>query len=378
MSLFTKLLNLYQGNKPLEDFFTEIVAYYFERNKEILLTWLTENLVINQVDFYCINILTQQEYAKLPHHPINSRPDFVVELGKEETTDLIFIESKIGSVEGWEQLKRYAEILSSFKNLSKRHLIYITRDYDEKDEFKKSVIDLSPPVNFVQLRWYQFYGFLQKQKSDILAQEILVFMENYSMSTKQQLLSIDLLTMMNFNKTLNFMQETLSGKVKYKFAESFGNVPGPATSLTQWRWQSRYIIYTLLSGWNFSCGLGYFSLNPERLVEYPTLGIYLEVSSGFHARSKIIESMQKVVNDHSEIWQGYALTLTPAWSRISYTKSLQSFMSQEDHLSSIQDFFLTSIDELKKIQHYFNFPWKGGVVEDNSEESTEGEGLELE
>lgn len=36
MSLFSRLLNLNTGSIPLEDFFTELVAYLLGKNKEIL------------------------------------------------------------------------------------------------------------------------------------------------------------------------------------------------------------------------------------------------------------------------------------------------------------------------------------------------------
>ena len=42
MSLFTRLLKLHTNSVPLEDFFTELVAYLFDTNKEILYDWLIE------------------------------------------------------------------------------------------------------------------------------------------------------------------------------------------------------------------------------------------------------------------------------------------------------------------------------------------------
>ncbi|HEY9664092.1 MAG TPA: hypothetical protein V6C65_37045, partial [Allocoleopsis sp.] len=42
MALFSRLLNLNTGNIPLEDFFTELVAYLFSVNKEILYAWLKD------------------------------------------------------------------------------------------------------------------------------------------------------------------------------------------------------------------------------------------------------------------------------------------------------------------------------------------------
>jgi hypothetical protein len=166
------------------------------------------------------------------------------------------------------------------------------------------------------------------------------------------------------------MESTLSDEVQKEFKLAFGGVikPVASTSMTQWRWKSRYIIYTKFSGDNFWCGLGYFNLNPDNLTEYPYLGICLEVSPGFGEHSKIIKSMQKVINDKPNIWTPVNLTILPVCSAILYQKSLQEFLSEKDQLSAIKLFFQESIKELKTVQEqYFDFPWKGVSIETATE-----------
>ncbi len=68
--------------------------------------------------------------------------------------------------------------MSNIPNVRDRILIYITRDYDPKQEIKTLAFNLEPKINFSQLRWYQFYACLQEHSAEILAQEILIFMEN--------------------------------------------------------------------------------------------------------------------------------------------------------------------------------------------------------
>ncbi len=373
MSLFSNLLNLHSLTKPLEDFFTEIVAYFLSLNQDILLDWLKHHSIISDDNYSSIKISTQQEHQALATHTEDSRLDIVVELSTGLSTDVIFIESKIGSTARLGQLEKYAEILSKLPNVKNRILIYITRDYDPQNEIKTFTSNLDAKVSFYQLRWYQFYAHLQKHATDILAQEILTFMRRNGMSHTNQFSSVDLLTMVNFNKTLNLMESTLSEEVQDKFKLAFGGVirPVASTSMTQWRWHSRYIIYTKFLGDNFWCGLGYFNLNPDNLTEYPYLGICLEVSPGFEKRSKIIESMQKVINQKPDIWTPVDLTILPAWSAIFYRKSLQEFLSQENQLSAIKDFFLKSIDELKNVQSHFDFPWKGVSIEVATEADNE-------
>lgn len=369
MSLFTNLLNLHSGNKPREDFFTEIVAYFLSLNKDILIDWLKHHSIISEDNYSSIKISTQQEHPALASHTEDSRLDIVVELSNCLSTDAIFIESKIGAKDANNALKKYAEILSNLPNVRHRILIYITRDYDPKKESEILDLKLSPKVNFYQLRWYQFHTFLKKCTTDILAKEILIFMENNRMSQNNQFSSIDLLTMVNFNKTLNLMEATLSEEIRDKFAENFGNVTRKqTTSLTQFRAKSRYIIYTHFSGWNIWCGLGYFNFNPDILTDYPSLGILLEVSPSFVNKQQIIESMRKVISEQPVIWGHSNLYKSQEWSSIFYRKSLQYFLSTEDHLFAIKSFFLESINELKKIQNsYFDFPWKGVSTEEATE-----------
>ncbi|GAX38523.1 PD-(D/E)XK nuclease family protein [Nodularia sp. NIES-3585] len=358
MSLFTNLLNLHSANKPLEDFFTEIIAYFLDINQDILIAWLKHESIIYDENEININIFTQESYQPLKHHHSGSKPDIVIKLEHDNQTDIIFIESKIGSTEGWEQLERYAEILSNLSYPQQRTLIYITRDYEPKEEIQKFLPKLTPNVKFFQLRWYQFYSFLKKYETDTLAKEILTFMEIHRMSHNNQLSSVDLLTMVNFNKTLNFMESTLSEEVEHKFKNAFGKVGNGVSSMNQWRCSNRYIIYHHCHDPKFLCGLGYFNLNPENLTEYPYLGICLEVSPTFKESQKIAQIMQQIVNNYPKKWTSHKLTTAPKWSRIFYLKSLQEFLSQEDQLSVIKSFFIESIHELQKIQPYFDFPWK--------------------
>ncbi|MEH2214688.1 PD-(D/E)XK nuclease family protein [Nostoc sp.] len=366
MSLFSNLLNLHLGNKPREDFFTEIVAYFLSLNNDILLDWLKHHSIIGDDNYSSIKISTQQEHQALAIHTEDSRLDIVIELSTGLSTDVIFIESKIGAKDGNNALKKYADILSNLPNVRHRILIYITRDYDPKEEIKTLAFNLEPKVIFYQLRWHQFYARLQQHSTDILVQEILTFMRNNRMSHTNQFSSVDLLTMVNYNKTLHLMESTLNDEVQHEFKQAFGGVIKGAASRTQWKWDERYIIYTHFSPstWDLWCGLGYFGLNPSNLTDYPYLGIFLQVSHRFGQRSKIIESMQKIINDKPNLWTPSNLKVLPAWSGIFYRKSLQDFLSEENHISAIKLFFQESIKELKTVQEqYFDFPWKGVSIE---------------
>ncbi|GAK55223.1 hypothetical protein U27_02055 [Candidatus Vecturithrix granuli] len=113
MRLFSRLLHLHAGVIPLENFFTEIVAYVLGTSHEFLCDWLKYiNLVKEPYIYTHSRIMTQQRFAPLEHYEIASYPDILIELFEGEKRTIILIESRLGSGEGADQLTRYAEILS--------------------------------------------------------------------------------------------------------------------------------------------------------------------------------------------------------------------------------------------------------------------------
>ncbi|MBW4562247.1 MAG: hypothetical protein KME32_14045 [Mojavia pulchra JT2-VF2] len=155
------------------------------------------------------------------------------------------------------------------------------------------------------------------------------------------------------------MEATLNEDVNKEFKKAF--IGSGQDSLYQWKSQNRYIINTNFSSrtMDFWCGLGYFNLNPDSLTEHPYLGICLEVSPGCVKRPEIIETMKKIVNETSTKWTPCNLNLTKDWSSIFYCKSLQEFISEENHVCSIKKYFFESIKALEEVQkNYLHLPWK--------------------
>ncbi|MCL6750814.1 PD-(D/E)XK nuclease family protein [Nostoc sp. CCCryo 231-06] len=79
-------------------------------NKDILIDWLKHHSIISDDNYSSIKISTQQEHQALASHTEDSRLDIVVELSTGLSTDVIFIESKIGAKDGNNALKKYADI----------------------------------------------------------------------------------------------------------------------------------------------------------------------------------------------------------------------------------------------------------------------------
>lgn len=371
MSLFNRLLKLHNGSTPLEDFFTELVAHLFSTNKEILYNWLKYlDLLDTNADLDAY-ISTQQTFERLSHHFSDSRPDIIIELVDGNDRDIIFIESKVGSSEGCRQLPRYAEILDKLSGFRNKYLIYITRDFEPKE--RKVIFQNIPgsEVSFKQTRWHQFYQFLKTQADTILIEEIIKFMQEHHMAHNNQFSSIDIIALGNFTNSLKLMEQTMSDEVRDKFKKVIGSVVSQrATAFTQLQRHDRYLMYSWMRN-KWWCGLG-FMLNTSSCTEYPTVFLLLEVEPRSPRRAEIIKAMKDICSKQSE-WKGYDLDDQRAWSRIVLGRSLQSFLSEEDHIVPIQKFFLESLEKLSEIKSQYNcLPWDSSNVNDdnNSNSST--------
>lgn len=128
-SLLGRLLPLFTGIRRVEDLFTEAVARLFERRPELCLSWLdgldlTTSLSGEEQRY--IRVTTQKSFVALDEHGRGSRPDLILEVHHadeyaelESSIDVVMIESKIGSVEGEDQLKRYAGHLNGMSGMRK-------------------------------------------------------------------------------------------------------------------------------------------------------------------------------------------------------------------------------------------------------------------
>lgn len=365
VALFSRLLNLNTGSIPLEDFFTELVAYLFSTDKEILYSWL-KNLNLLDINIYLdAYVSTQREFEPLDDHRLASRPDILIELVDTKSRSIIFVESKIGSQEGYEQLSRYAEILHGISGFQHKFLLYITRDFDPKDQEDIFKNISQSTVQFRQLRWHQFYRFLKSQADTMLVQEIVTFMDEYRMAHNNQFSSIDVIALANFTKSLKLMEETMWGEVSQRFEKVLGAIKQKSTALTQVQWHGRYLMTASMPSGRWWCGLG-FILKTSHLTDYPIVRLVLEVDPNSPRRAEIIEAMKDICEQYG--WRGYNLDSSKDWAGIVRDKSLQDFLSEEDHVVAIKRFFLQALDELEKIKdQYSKLPWV--AIQGNGESS---------
>ncbi|MEJ7816265.1 MAG: PD-(D/E)XK nuclease family protein [Rubrobacter sp.] len=294
-----------------------------------------------------------------------SRPDLIVQVhhaveytGLESSIDIVMIESKIGTVEGEDQLKRYAGHLNSMSGMRKT-LVYITRAYEPKDaDDIHSGLD---GVCFKQLRWHDFYRFLQTVEKDALIEEVMAFMEEQGMARSYRFSTADLMALSGVPRAFEIFDETLGEEVKEELESFAGNkARGETQGMGNIRKNRRYITVAPLHEWNLYCYIGYALSTSDG---YPEAVVHLEARPGAIGKKASVDTMKKITL--LEGWEGYNLDDAQGWAGAWRRVSLTSLLSEEDHIAAVKRFFIESLRQLREELTGFkkehpDLLWSGG------------------
>ena len=244
MSLYARLLALTGGNIPTEDALTEIVAHLFRRDllariesgkaadDALVVRWLRAigALEPGGPPARRVRVETQRSFSALPSksprlaHSTNSRPDLVLTLYRGSVQnpeqapiqEVVFVESKVGSGEGHEQLRRYAEHLdAAFPEAARRTLVYLTH-YPDRKEVMDVLEHTEDRVGFQQTRWHSAYRLFRAAHSQAptsllgLYDDLLDFMQHLDMDRPDHLDLADGFALTRINRGLRFLKHTLA------------------------------------------------------------------------------------------------------------------------------------------------------------------------
>jgi hypothetical protein len=358
MSLFQQLLNLHSGKRPEENFFTEVFVSILSRNKEILPEFLTRFLDISQ-NYAGYEVKSQVDLPPLSVHDHGSRPDVEIKLyhGESGMYDLVMIESKIRSIEGKNQLERYAEQLLSDGHARNRYLLYITRFYDYKDFPGKKYQD-NGNMTFKQLRWREFYTLLKGFCQDSLVAEAVSFMEENGMTDNVQLKSTDLADMKSFPRIFEFMFKSLEDEIEKKFTRIIGEKrPSPQEFIYQLR-ENHCFVYSASAGIDWWFGIGYFWQGQD---DDPSIGLNIEIDADSTRWNEIAMILKQVVADSYTpvfVWKSYDLEKQGTYAGIWILESLSSLGDGPDLLDRVRNRFSLYLDQVEIIKtKYPSLPW---------------------
>jgi len=384
------MLGLFPETVRLEDLFTEAVARLFERRPELCLAWLEESGLVStshaaSADEGSVHVSSQRPFVALEDHEMGSRPDLLIEVYRppgeddveeEAVKDVVMVESKIGAWEGPEQLRRYAEHLENVTYASGKTLLYITRNYDPKDR-EEITFGLGDNLHFEQLRWHDFYLFLQKvEEKDALTEEVMTFMEEQGMARGYRFSAADLMALSDVPRAFEIFDETLDDEVKSALQSFAGNkVMGENHSLGEMRTFQRYHIRAPLHGLDLACSVGYQLVKVAEETYssilrisgdgYPAAYVFLEAKPNALARGTSVSAMKRIaLNDE---WDSFNLDSPADWGGVRRVKSFASILPEEDHVAAVKSFFIESIRQLREELTAFKrehpdseLPWDGG------------------
>jgi len=251
-SLLGRLLPLFTGPRRVEDLFTEAVARLFERRSELCLAWLEDAGLVSPVgggEQRRVRVETQPSFVRIEEHESDSRPDMILDVRyvpedeeAEGWTETVMVESKIGSSEGSDQLERYAGQIGGLY-ADRKTLVYITRNYDPKDASEIEAV--ANGIEFRQLRWHDFYRFLQTADNtdkDALTGEVMAFMEEQGMSRSHRFSVSDLMALSGVPRAFEIFDETLGDEVRAELEAFAGNKIMRRNVEETLRHRKRYVI----------------------------------------------------------------------------------------------------------------------------------------
>lgn len=341
--LFNTLFNLklHHADNPLEDYLTELFAYVLDQDQLLTNEFLKELGVINKDFQNEISVRTQVNLRSLPGHVSASKPDMIISADKMQ----IIFEHKVDSSEGEDQLKRYAQHLDK-SDAEIKKLVYITRDYEQKD-VKGIIAETSlKPNNFKQKRWFEVFHFLKNSEVNnegTLVEELKLFMKQNDLTMNYQFKPADLIAMTNFNAVITKMDEIFNNIIP-KFESITSKTAGQIPE-TQLKKIYGYVYYGPL-GNKIRVYIGFW-MNSEESIDYPEIGIAIELIGSGKRNDQLLNTFTKISNEKS-VWK-----LNLEKYVLSQKTSLQTILNTENHINEIQKKFEEIILDLKQIKETY-------------------------
>lgn len=348
-NIFSRLSSLRKitDKNQEEDFLTEIFAFILENDSELLKNFLKEFSIINDSKHFEVkSVKTQYSVKKILEYQqdTNSRIDLVVTLENH----LIFIENKVDSTAGENQLKKYAEQLDSLKCTNKT-LIFLTKNFEKISETYIKENCINPMhINIICIRWYQVYELLKQNISNsIFVKHFVNYLEDMNINLATQFSPSDLTTMNSMSKVLKMMEETVYGRVKDTFLDKIKLKYRQNQPEIQVRDQSRYTYIHYGAGLHITFGF-YFNTYGST---YPTVGIEVwrdPKSENFQELSKIMA--QILIDDNK--WKSWGnIDNANIWAQIFINKNITDFLNNDNHLLEIESYLIECVERLSCVKN---------------------------
>ncbi|MDX2079955.1 MAG: PD-(D/E)XK nuclease family protein [Terrimicrobiaceae bacterium] len=362
MSLFREIRRLcLKDAEQHEDILTEIVAAVLQNNHHLAQLWL-RTLEIEFPDDATITVETQYAMDGLADHETDSRVDLVLRISNPLGKQIVFVESKVGSTQGKNQLGRYAALLrrECEDEGAQGTLVFLTQSFEEATD--PSV----PGVKFVRARWFQFYKILKSGKSsDGLEKQLMLFMEERHMSVGNQFRSTDLVALENFRGAKAVIDETLAEACD-EWKKVFGKRGQLNKAHSQMGKDGCYMISTRFPGFEVLLGYWFPAADSDDGV---SLGLVFQSDPKASNRSLVLEAFQKWAEEKGKGWESWALDNPREWASITRWEWLRVFLTRDDHVAAVKAYFRELLEDVRAFQARFpELPWMPLEAKDDAGE----------
>lgn len=341
--LFTKLIkfcNLSRKNSPLEDFTTEILAGILRSDQTILNTFCTEILDLKK-GYYSLE--TQKSY-----------PGAYVDMVFYSDITLCFLENKVNSREGEDQLNKYYKILLNEKdNYKNIYLRYCTKYQDKKNAKDYSV---SGKSIFKQFQWQDIYYFLNKNyRKNSIIESFLGYLEEYDMKSINEFNIQEIAAINNLSQTLQKMESNINEIIPH-FEKTFGKAKNTSSSkFYQLQKYNRYTIYSShvidSTPQKWSQILLAFSTGNKN---YPTVYIEIYCDKEHSEYNLLKKELLKFEKNEDEFY----VSTSDRGITGMFEAPLSMFLASENQHEELQSWFIRSIDKINEfIKNTPFIPW---------------------
>ncbi|QCD61108.1 PD-(D/E)XK nuclease family protein [Tenacibaculum maritimum] len=326
--MINELFNLYKNNSnktPLEDFNTECFAGILKLYEEIKVAF-TNFLELPNDNYKVVTQLKKdlKEYT-------NCIIDFAL-IGEE---NVCFIENKVESKEGVEQLLRYGRVLDLYYTDKKKYLFYCTK-YSEPKNLDREY----EAYNFKQFKWFEIANFLKPYAAEYkLINNYIEFLKRFNMQQDNTLKINNLLALENLNKSIEIIEFHIENS-----KDEFNNRFYPKNYDRNFNWKQ-------LKENNRFCHLNEFVLKSESnkyseilySIQFETLQLNAQIYlNSDHEQYQLFNNIDINNTDFNLVKYEYG-------SCIYKTKNLADFLNDENSDKTIKEWFTKSFDELLEI-----------------------------
>ena len=208
--MFLDLIKLHENNSiPLEDFNTESFAGILNLHQRVKKSFIKNFLKLPEDNYHIETQLRKK---------IEGRPNCIIDLVIIGENNVCFIENKVNSSEGYEQLLRYGIVLEEHYKHHKKFLFYCTKHTDIKNTNNEY-----SAYNFEQFKWFEIAKFLEQFQNDIpLIKDYLIFLNHHKMAQDNTFRPENLITFQNMLKSIQ-IAEFYIDNCKSDFDKIFNN-----------------------------------------------------------------------------------------------------------------------------------------------------------